>query len=507
MMKRLLNTLNVLLLSAAVMSCQTRGEQRAVSVKTSAEDYDPKIEDNYEHLASISQYKQWGVYNVHDPSCLKVGDWYYVYSTDAYYKDGLKKEGITPPEEEGFIQIRRSKDLINWEFVGWAFDEIPQEAVEHVHNANNGEGAGNVWAPYIFEHNGELRLYYSVSAFGKQTSYIGMATSKDPANGWKHKDVVVKTVNGDRMNAIDPTISVDQKTGQQYMIYGSYFGGLYCIALDERSGLPKQLGDQGKCVARRAAGKDNVIEAPEIIYNPEFDKYYLFVSYDPLMVTYNVRVGRSDNPDGPFLDFFGNDMADTTNNYPRLTGAYQFNNHSGWAGNAHCGVIREEDKFFMLHQSRLSPENLQMVMHVQEMLWTADGWPVLSPERYTGMPQDEVKEGEVVGNWEVIRFNRGISDRKLWQGQVLWGEGQLRDDEIHTSDVWKLTQDNTISDGGTWQYGKTKLTLTLGEETLTPLLARGWDWENKCPTILLTGLDSNGCAFWAKRIDSKISKR
>lgn len=50
------------------------------------------------------------------------------------------------------------------------------------------------------------------------------------------------------------------------------------------------------------------------------------------MTTYNVRVARSDTPDGPFVDYYGNDIADTTNNVPVLTAPYRFSNHQGWAG-------------------------------------------------------------------------------------------------------------------------------------------------------------------------------
>ena len=108
------------------------------------------------------------------------------------------------------------------------------------------------------------------------------------------------------------------------MHYGSFFGGLYCVELNPETGLPVQEGDQGHLIARRATyWKDN-LEAPEIIYNPELKQYYLFVSYDPLMTTYNVRVGRSDKAEGPFVDYFGVELKDTTNNFPILTAPYRF---------------------------------------------------------------------------------------------------------------------------------------------------------------------------------------
>ena len=43
-------------------------------------------DDNYLSVAKMEDYRQWGTYNVHDPSCRKLGDYYYMYSTDAKLK-------------------------------------------------------------------------------------------------------------------------------------------------------------------------------------------------------------------------------------------------------------------------------------------------------------------------------------------------------------------------------------------------------------------------------------
>ena len=53
----------------------------------------------------------WGELNTHDPSIFKDGDTYYAFSTDASYGD-VHKPGV---------QIRKSKDLITWQYVGAAF--------------------------------------------------------------------------------------------------------------------------------------------------------------------------------------------------------------------------------------------------------------------------------------------------------------------------------------------------------------------------------------------------
>lgn len=160
----------------------------------------------------MEDYRQWGTYNVHDPSCRKIGDYYYMYSTDAIYREN-RKQAEEKGVPLGYIQMRRSKDLVHWEFLGWAFPEIPREAVEWVHAHAGGQGATNIWAPYIVPYKDRYRLYFSVSAFGRKTSYIGLAESASPEGPWKQMGCVVRTDETTAMNAIDPSVVVDPANG------------------------------------------------------------------------------------------------------------------------------------------------------------------------------------------------------------------------------------------------------------------------------------------------------
>ena len=470
--------------------------------------------EDYRDISSLENYKKWGTYNVHDPAVTRVGDTYYMYSTDAIYFQRRPSGEKRPNIKTGNIQVRSSKDLVNWKFEGWAFDSIPQEAKDWVLSHADNKGATNIWAPYPVHYKDKFRLYYCVSAFGLQTSYIGLAESDSPLGPWKLKGEVVKTKRGDRMNAIDPSIVTDAATGKMWMMYGSYFGGLYEVELNVETGLTLHSGDQGHFVATRANIRKDNIEAPEIIYQPKLKKYFLFTSYDPLMTTYNVRVGRSDKPEGPFLDYFGHNLRDTINHYPILTHPYQFKNHPGWAGVAHCGVFANENgDFFMAHQGRLAPDNQLMVLHVREIKWTVDGWPVVSPERFAGISGDatskshikklQIIKSNIPGTWEIIRIQDARTDRQLEFGQILWGEGQLRPTEINASQTVEFCKNGKmIGSVGKWKFNPdTGLTLLLKNETITSLIIfAGHDWENETETLLFTGLDSNGCSVWGKKV-------
>lgn len=460
--------------------------------------------DDYAALSSMSDYPSWGTYNVHDPSCRKLGDYYYMYSTDAIFREN-RKEAEEAGVPLGYIQVRRSKDLVNWEFVGWAFPEIPQEAVQWVREHAAGQGAVNIWAPYIIPSGDKYRLYYCVSAFGRKTSYIGLAESASPEGPWTQLGCVVKTNDDDPMNAIDPTVIAHPVDGKWWMHYGSFFGGLYCVELNPATGLPLAEGDKGHLVARRANYRKDNLEAPEIVYNPQQKQYYLFVSYDPLMTTYNVRVGRSDKAEGPFTDFFGKELKDTTNNFPILTAPYRFDNHPGWAGTGHCGVLASDDgRYFMVHQGRLSPHNQMMDLHVREIFFTKGGWPVVSPERYAGSQPRTFAAADLVGEWEVIRVQEPRYERRLEAGQILWGEGELKEEEWNLPQHVSLQKDGRLgADKGTWNFSAEgqSLQLVLDGETVENLIVfAGHDWENETETVLFTGLDGRGRSVWGKRI-------
>src|SRR5690625_4961536 len=99
-----------------VSGCSTNVDQAYQSLKFPKE---PEKEVLYD-TSLINKESQWGTLNGHDPSIFKEEDTYYTVSTD------VKVGGAPFPG----IQIRKSDDLIEWEYVGTALDSIPQEAYD-----------------------------------------------------------------------------------------------------------------------------------------------------------------------------------------------------------------------------------------------------------------------------------------------------------------------------------------------------------------------------------------
>ena len=89
----------------------------------------------------LEKSENWGTLGAHDPSIFNDNGVYYVFSTDARVGGAAKQS----------IQVRKSKDLINWEYIGTALSDIPKEAKEWT-------GAEGIWAPELIKINNEFLL-------------------------------------------------------------------------------------------------------------------------------------------------------------------------------------------------------------------------------------------------------------------------------------------------------------------------------------------------------------
>ncbi len=233
---------------------------------------------------------------VHDPAYVQTPEGDYVYSTG----DGQIGDGN--------IQIRRSDDGANWEYVGEVWASKPAWLVEAV------PGVDNLWAPELYEHDGTWYLYYSASTFGSNESMIALATNTtldpdDPSYGWVDRGEVISSADAD-FNAIDPGI-VEDADGVPWMAFGSFFSGIHMVELEWPSGLRASDSDEPVRIADRRL-VENAIEAPYIV--PHEGWYYLFLSRNfcckGVDSTYEIIVGRSKSVTGPYLDADGGELLD-----------------------------------------------------------------------------------------------------------------------------------------------------------------------------------------------------
>lgn len=488
----------------------------------------PQYSDDYTALASWQNRDEWNLANVHDPTVIKQGDYYYMYQTDASY--GNVHEG------HGHYPYRRSKDLVNWSFQGMAFSSAPPWVKDSLNSMRAEMNPPldpietpdyGFWAPHITKVGDTYRLYYSVVVtnpiVGDDTdeawterAFIGLAESKDlSSNNWEDKGMVIHSVaDGEetyyrdgpndwsgyfKYNAIDPSYVITPE-GEHWLFYGSWHSGLAAVQIDPDTGKPyelKQLNDYGMRVAGRGnvnANRWQALEAPEIIYKEETGYYYLFLAYDELSVAYNTRVARSENITGPYKGIDGGNVTDGAEAWPLLTHPYKFSGHYGWVGISHSAIFQDPDtgKWYYSSQGRL-PRNIQginasnavMMGHVREMYWTDDGWPVIAPERFAGVPDTTITEEDIVGTWEEIMLG--------YQYQIMQQSYEVT-----------FNGDNSLGGGlqGTWSFDEETQTLQVNDMKL--IVDTAWNWEafRRATTITYVGLTSSGRSVWGKKVSN-----
>ncbi len=488
----------------------------------------PAYADNYSSIAAWSMRGQWNLANVHDPTVMLAEDgYYYMYQTDASYGNAHTAGG--------HFHGRRSKDLVNWEYLGGTMKELPGWVIPKLNEIRKAMGLGEYvqpansdfgyWAPVARKvRNGLYRMYYSIVVPGYlngegswgERAFIGMMETSNPADNdsWTDKGYVITNASDRglnfnvqptdwancyyKWNAIDPSYIITPDGGH-WLVYGSWHSGLVTLELNAETGMPKQdLGlpwaegsapaGYGKLIStRRAGNRWQASEGPEIVYNPKTGYYYLFVAYDALGTPYNTRVARSKNIDGPYLGIDGADVTAGAEMLPVVTHPYKFADSDGWVGIAHCAIFDDgKDNWYYASQGRLpeSVDNFIMMGHVRRIRWTKEGWPLVMPERYGAVPQLPIKEEELLGNWEHIDLSYSYGKQK-------------------ESSVMTLTSDHKISagtwQGGTWSYDAENQVLTANGVELYLMRETDWEASPRKHTIVYAAYGGNHKTYWGKK--------
>ncbi len=285
----------------------------------------------------------------HDPSIVKQGNTYYVFSTG------------------GGIQIRTSTDLISWTRAGFVFSAIPSWISHAV-----GSNVTDLWAPDISYVKGTYYLYYAGSVFGKKTSIIGLATNQtldptSPKYHWDDKGLVLQSTESDDFNAIDPNLTFDAH-GNPWLDFGSFWSGIRLSRLDPSFSKASQPYYH---LASNAQGH-NAIEAPFLIYHNGY--YYLFASTDyccrDANSTYRTVVTRAQNIIGPYSNQDGQPVGHTANFTVLLHGSSYAHGPGGESLYLDGNIYRFICHYYAGSQGKTT-------LAILNILWSSDGWPHL----------------------------------------------------------------------------------------------------------------------------------
>jgi arabinan endo-1,5-alpha-L-arabinosidase len=294
----------------------------------------------------------------------------------------IKQDSLYYIFHTGFgISVWSSPDMKNWKKEKQVFAAAPAWAVAAVPGFR-----GHIWAPDISYHNGLYYLYYACSAFGKNTSVIGVATNKtlnpsSPEFKWEDPGKVLQSVPGrDMWNAIDPNLAVDDN-GTPWLAFGSFWNGIKLVKLspdmltvaqpEEWYTIAARPRDFG--LADTLAG-NAAIEAPFIFKKNGY--YYLFVSWDYCCraekSTYKMVIGRSKSITGPYFDKKGVDMKYNG-------GTLVLEGDKNWYGVGHNGAYTFDGKDYLIFHGYDAADKGRSKLRIETMQWDKDGWPIVIP--------------------------------------------------------------------------------------------------------------------------------
>ncbi len=300
---------------------------------------------------------------LHDPSTIvKCKDEYWIFYTG------------------GGVPSYHSKDLIKWErgpqvittAPAWLEKVVPPRAGRGGPGGGPGGRIPSFWAPDVIHLGDRYLVYFSYSAFGKNTSAIALATNptldpNDPQYKWTEQGIVIQSDPNDDYNCIDPALTLDAE-GNLWMAYGSFWSGIKMIQLDPKTG--KRIAPDSPIYS---LARYDSIEAAYIYYHNGL--YYLFVNWDMCCrgasSTYNIRVGRSLKITGPYLDKQDKDLL--------YGGGTLVAGGDGvvFVGPGHAGIIKVGDKYWMGMHYYDGSQRGQSKYAIRPVTWTNDGWPVL----------------------------------------------------------------------------------------------------------------------------------
>ena len=414
-------------------------------------------------------YMTWQEGCAHDPSLLEWEGNYYAYSTDTFGAPG------------GY-QIRKSSDLMHFEYIGSAlklgdparyqkgrgsFQPAFNWCVTSSKEVGYGictrkDGTMSFWAPHCVRGaDGKFWLYFSLTGyFGGSKSCIGLAKSDSPEGGFTYAGLLLQSPAGWRTpNAIDPQFFSAE--GRSFLVYGSFGLGLYLIELDPQTGLRKDGRTYADWAEKRCSFADyygvnlacgslegGVIRYHEGVDVLEGDKwvkknyYYLMCSYGSLSSVYNMRCGRSERPEGPYLDVNGNRLVCSTDigTGNKMLGSFRWEGSPDFfcPGHNDMFVTKEGVNLIAYHcrtnyfiEKGMSRSNNFHYLYLGQYTFNADGWPVMNPNRYAGEEIQDVTEDSLLnitaGKFEVVRFMQGADEVKP-RRVVLRSDGSVSGD-------------------------------------------------------------------------------
>lgn len=412
--------------------------------------------------------------------------------------------------------------------------------------SDNVEGPWKYQGPVVF------------SGFLGKYAHNGYAAADD----WKNTDFTIATGEtslperynvGDKWgsfwpNCIDPCVFYDDQDNL-WMSYGSWSGGIFLLRLDKNNGLrdytytfPYEVN--GKAATSTAASANTTSDpyfgkkiaggyyvSGEASYVEKIGShYFLFMSYGGLVSTggYQMRVFRSDNPEGPYVDCNGtsavfnrylmNYSATAVDNRGVLLfGGYKWDPMSGAeiAQGHNSAFTDKEGRSFVVYHSRFTNKGEGHEVRVHQLFLNDEGWIMAAPFEFDGetitnndiATKASIADTEIAGDYQFLRHEYGQNtEAKAYETPV-----NIR-----------LNADGTISgaENGKWERtaGTDYIALTIDDVVYRGVLVRQTIDYTNIHAIAIAALSSSSGSttlgqksytkqqeVWAVKADAKAA--
>ncbi len=294
---------------------------------------------------------------------------FYAYGTQDNWGDG-KGDRLMP--------ILRSADLVDWHYVGNVFHQRP-----------DWKKNGGLWAPDINFLNGKYYLYYSCSTWGDANPGIGLAIADSPEGPFSDQGKLFTSYDIDVPNSIDPSLFKEED--DNFLIWGSFGDGA-------TQGIHLvQLDSEGKKLAPGAKKRQLAAGDWEAAMLHKKDGYYYFFGSkgsccEGADSRYEVRVARSKNILGPYIDKEGNAITN------RGHGSLLLQGNEKVAGPGHHTKIIQDDggeEWLMYHgiwkdNPKVSSGASRRTLMLDKLVWEK-GWPKIQQATASIAPQESPK--------------------------------------------------------------------------------------------------------------------
>ena len=389
--------------------------------------------------------------------------------------------------------------------------------------------ADQIEGPYLYQGPVVVSGFHSGDAYKDTDLELVLGTLDELPSRYKMKTSGSGNWGERWPNNIDPCVFYDED-GRLWMSYGSWSGGIWMLELDEATGLRDydvnyELTGTGNGITvdpyfgKKIAGGYYVSgEASYIEYIGGW--YYLFVTYGGLAAGgvagdynnggYQMRVFRSDSPDGPYVDarntsaVFKSYLLNFGSNANDNRGVNIFGAYGEWGNQAkgnysersqgHNSIIAADDgRTYLVYHTRFQNRGEEHQVRVHQVFQNEDGWLVAAPFEYTG---------ESVTSADIAATQQVATDRIAGTWQLLVHPFKLNHTkkEIAKPSEIELHADGTISGAqtGSWaiEEGTSFVTIKLGTTEYKGVMIEQTLEPTDEQTIAFTCMNRNGVTVW-----------